>query len=385
MSLNEIINEVRAGWPAYRETGKVSKTHVEYTRVVRNFPQELERHADLGRSYLIEGSTGKGYITAAPWVATFDRSVTTSATQGFYLVYLFSIDLRRLYLSLAFGTTQFAAYFGNVQERHLALRAAAIHLGRLIPPGRLLRFEPLNLAAEPSDRMHYDYEQSSIATIEYDLDALPDEAQLVDHYVYMLEVYRNLVTNPLLPDLQQLLEAEIAPAEVQALPEVRIFEPRPPRPTRATGSGNGRYRLSKESKKVGDAGEQIVFDYEIQRVLRLGFDETDVRWLARDGETPGWDITSRNAAGETIYIEVKASVGPKIDTLLITANEWAAALVHGPRYYIYLVTDVLKEAPVIEIIEGPVELENLGQLSARAAVWALDLAPRLPPADPVPE
>ncbi|WBL75578.1 DUF3578 domain-containing protein [Bradyrhizobium xenonodulans] len=375
MSLNEIIHDIRAGWAAYRAEGTVSKAHPEYTRVVRDFRRELELHIGAGRSYRIEGSTGKGNITSAPWVATFDRSVTNSATQGFYLVYLFSVDLRRLYLSLAFGTTQFGEYFTNVQERHLALRAAAAHVGALIHPGRNLHFEPLDLAAEPRDRMHFDYEQSSIVAIGYDLDALPDDAHLVTDYVFMLELYRDLVANPLLPNLQQLLEAEIAPAAVQAEPNVKLFEPRAPRRAKGSGSGNGRYRLSKESKKVGDAGEQIVFDYEIQKVRQLGFDETEVRWLARDGETPGWDITSLNAAGETIYIEVKASVGSEINGLLITAKEWAAAFEHGPRYHIYLVTDALKTTPAIEIIEGPAALEDLGHLAAKTAVWALDLAP----------
>jgi hypothetical protein len=132
--------------------------------------------------------------------------------------------------------------------------------------------------------------------------------------------------------------------------------------------------LSKESKKVGDAGERVVFEYEIQKARRLGLDETRVRWLARDGETPGWDITSINDVGEPIYIEVKASLGSKINLLLITANEWAAALEHGPRYYIYLVTDAMKPKPTIEIIGGPATLESSGALSARTAVWALDLS-----------
>ena len=80
-----------------------------------------------------------------------------------------------------------------------------------------------------------------------------------------------------------------------------------------------------------------------------------------------------------------ASVGPKIDGLLITAKEWLSAFEHGSRYHIYLVTDVMKAKPAIEIIEGPAALESLGLLSAKAAVWALDLAPRLAIAAAAPE
>ena len=102
-----------------------------------------------------------------------------------------------------------------------------------------------------------------------------------------------------------------------------------------------------------------------------------MRWLARDGETPGWDITSLNDMGETIYIEVKASIGSKIDGLLITAKEWMAALEHGSQYHIYLVTDVMRPKPTIEIICGPAALESSGLLSARIAVWSLDLSARV--------
>jgi hypothetical protein len=61
-------------------------------------------------------------------------------------------------------------------------------------------------------------------------------------------------------------------------------------------------RLSKESKKIGDRGEFVVYEYERAKVRRLGFDPDLVKWLAREGETPGWDITSVDAGGP-IYIE----------------------------------------------------------------------------------
>jgi hypothetical protein len=38
--------------------------------------------------------------------------------------------------------------------------------------------------------MHFDYEQASIAAIEYDLNGMPDDAQLAAEYVFMLELYR---------------------------------------------------------------------------------------------------------------------------------------------------------------------------------------------------
>jgi len=94
-------------------------------------------------AHQIEGSTGRGNITSAPWVATFDRTVTTTATQGFYLVYLYSVDLRSLYLSLAFGTTQFDEYFSSNKEKHAKLGSSATYLQNFIDSSRPLHFGKL--------------------------------------------------------------------------------------------------------------------------------------------------------------------------------------------------------------------------------------------------
>jgi hypothetical protein len=99
MALRKIIADVREGWPSYRSLKIVSKHQAEYIRVVNDFPNELKPLLPPSSSYKIQGSTGQGNITSAPWIATFDLSITKTATQGFYLVHLFSIKLQKLYLS----------------------------------------------------------------------------------------------------------------------------------------------------------------------------------------------------------------------------------------------------------------------------------------------
>ena len=44
--------------------------------------------------FLVTGSPGQGNWAAVPWVAVFDPAVTESATRGYYIVYLFSADMR---------------------------------------------------------------------------------------------------------------------------------------------------------------------------------------------------------------------------------------------------------------------------------------------------
>ena len=153
MGLRDLIESVREGWPSYRALKIVSKLHLEYARVVVEFPNQLQSFLPADSACELQGSTGQGNITSAPWVAVFDPTVTRSATQGFYLVYLFSVDMRRLYLSIAFGTRQFASYFPNVRERHAKLLAASAHLSAFVKSARPLVRGAIDLAASPRDPM----------------------------------------------------------------------------------------------------------------------------------------------------------------------------------------------------------------------------------------
>ena len=106
-------------------------------------------------------------------------------------------------------------------------------------------------------------------------------------------------------------------------------------------------RRSRLAKAVGDAGERAVRDY-----LDGQEDVNALRWLADEGQTPGWDIQFTDAAGETVRVEVKSSEGRHVSSVELTANEWAAAQEHGDRYWLALVGSCLSENPVIEFVRG---------------------------------
>ena len=76
----------------------------------------------IGRNMIVQGSPGQGNWAVIPWVAVFDPVVTTSATRGHYVVYLFSADMRRLYLSLNQGTTAAHDEFGSHANAELERR-----------------------------------------------------------------------------------------------------------------------------------------------------------------------------------------------------------------------------------------------------------------------
>jgi 5-methylcytosine-specific restriction enzyme A len=55
---------------------------------------------DLGAGLLVEGSAGAGNWAAVPWISMFDPAITTSATHGYYVVYLFHVSDPVVHLSL---------------------------------------------------------------------------------------------------------------------------------------------------------------------------------------------------------------------------------------------------------------------------------------------
>ena len=56
--------------------------------------------------YVVTGSVGQGNWAAVPWLAIMNKDITTSTQRGYYIVYLFSEDMERLYLTLAQGVTE---------------------------------------------------------------------------------------------------------------------------------------------------------------------------------------------------------------------------------------------------------------------------------------
>ncbi len=56
----------------------------------------------------LKASVGAGNWAAVPWLAFFDPLITTTATKGFYVVYLINAQTEGIILSLNQGTT--AAY-----------------------------------------------------------------------------------------------------------------------------------------------------------------------------------------------------------------------------------------------------------------------------------
>jgi len=88
------------------------------------FPQAIREATVDSDRYLFEGSPGKGRWSSVPWGAVFDRLVTETAQEGYYLVYLFREDSSGVYLSLNQGVTTVRNQYGADTKQALRVRAA---------------------------------------------------------------------------------------------------------------------------------------------------------------------------------------------------------------------------------------------------------------------
>jgi len=83
-----------------------SNNVANYLRSIAKETIETEAFIDKNK-YKVEGSPGKGNWAEVPWIGIFDRKITTTATKGYYIVYLFIADMSGVYLSLNQGWTFF--------------------------------------------------------------------------------------------------------------------------------------------------------------------------------------------------------------------------------------------------------------------------------------
>lgn len=157
----------------------------------RGAPDELRAAlAPIDGPFLVKGSPGRGsHWAAVPWIAIFDPAVTTSATRGFYLVYLFPAHREAVHLSLAQGTVAALRAHGPRAGTHLrasgdALRARLSDFADALPNATIT----LGSAGELPEG----YEAAHIRGLSYDLDALGDERRLRRDLAAAVAAYRAL-------------------------------------------------------------------------------------------------------------------------------------------------------------------------------------------------
>ncbi|SFQ07220.1 AAA domain (dynein-related subfamily) [Butyrivibrio proteoclasticus] len=140
------------------------------------------------QNYLITGSVGQGNWATIPWICIFDRSITTTATKGVYIVYLLSKTGESLYLTFNQGCTDIKNAHGKQGAIKIMRERAAEIVARIDGRG-FNTDEDIDLGQGLTDLGEM-YQKGTIFYKEYKRGAVPSEAELQQDLSKMMDIYR---------------------------------------------------------------------------------------------------------------------------------------------------------------------------------------------------
>src|SRR5262245_2715842 len=158
---------------------------------IRHFAANEVKEAlgELGAGLIVEGSAGAGVWAAVPWISVFDPAITTSATRGYYVVYLFHVSEPVVHLSLNQGTTNVRDEFES-RARQVLMDRAELMRKRVAEFGAWLPVTKIELGSDA--RLPGDYVAAHALGATYPLENLPDEETLRSDLQTVVRAYRAL-------------------------------------------------------------------------------------------------------------------------------------------------------------------------------------------------
>jgi len=141
---------------------------------------------------IFKGSAGQSTWARGPWVGIFNPVVTRSAQKGYYVCFLFREDMRGVYLSLNQGVTEAKENYKSDAKAALHARAQNFRamLGKQI--ARFPRFV-IDLAPSSANNDTALYEAGNICAVYYSVDSIPEEEEIRNDLISMIELYEALI------------------------------------------------------------------------------------------------------------------------------------------------------------------------------------------------
>ena len=185
----------------FKNNSLANKVRNEY---LMPFHQLLDTYSDR---YILKGSVGQSKWADCPWIGIFDSIKTSSAKNGYYLVYLFNKDMTGVYLSLNQGVTVVKEEYKRSAKKVLSARATDFRYK--------LNFAPNDQISISLNSTIHDtklYEQGNILAVYYDANNLPDEEILQNDLRRFLHYYQNLIlvdsSGPATSKSEELIESK---------------------------------------------------------------------------------------------------------------------------------------------------------------------------------
>ena len=190
--LREFIERFIRGYPIEKKKSLANNPFANF--ITNEVPKNIfEIDIIKGEEYRVQGSVGKGAWAAVPWVAIYDKNITTSAQKGEYIVYLLSVDNKILYVTFNQGCTELKNKYGKI-ETIKKLKEKSSFIQEKIE-SRGFSKENINLLCEGEKNEKAEmYEAGCIFSKAYNIENLPEEFELREDLKNMIDIYKEFVS-----------------------------------------------------------------------------------------------------------------------------------------------------------------------------------------------
>ena len=359
------------------ESKLVNSNQNYYKKFVKEFPSYLYNYFDKNK-YLIKSSTGAGQKNEIPWLCIFNKNVTSSATQGIYICFLFRKDMSGFYLVLGQGITTFENLYKK--DKFENITKVADYFKNLI---NVENFSKEKIDLRSNNKIAKGYEYGTIISKYYDKNSY-SEKKLLDDLMNLKTIYDNICENlidesymdivnnvihNMLPDYifaneankmieQSILEeSNLEEAEIVILRLVDIPKNNKKNKysdiQKKTIKKIDYVQKAKSNARNGLLGEELVIAYEQNRLRNIGREDLaeNIKWISKEDDTIGYDIISfdvdNNNNVQEKYIEVKTTESSSDKNVFyISANEVSVAEKLKEKYFIYRIFNIKKNPSV---------------------------------------
>ena len=187
--LRDVLQRIGTGYLAAK--AEPYKEHPLARYIRHDGPEEVHR-AVSDPQLNPGGGCGESGWAHGPWIGLFDPAASEGPQHGFYIVYLFSTDMKRVYLSLNQGTTEVITELGN-NKKTLAELLSRASIMRERASGFRNRLPATEIRLTPITFYQWAYEAAHVFGCRYRLEALPAENVLVDDLEAAVRLYRALI------------------------------------------------------------------------------------------------------------------------------------------------------------------------------------------------
>jgi 5-methylcytosine-specific restriction protein A len=218
MNLNAALNLLLEEYSSATTQPFAGNSMAEFVR--REVPNAVKQIIGDDDRYLIHGSSGQGNWARVPWVAIYNRFITETAQDGYYVVYLVKEDFSGIYLSLNQGVTTIRQMYGSDAKDALTARSSD-YIARLGKIDNSLVIGTINLEVSSASSLGAYYEQGSICAKYYKRGEIPNDEILRKDLKELLRIYLLLAKKDLTPNSVSTEEEDESSLNTEDLTNLR--------------------------------------------------------------------------------------------------------------------------------------------------------------------